>query len=116
MSATDMGPLFASRFHKPSSRERFEAFHRENPTVYQHLVRLAREAKSAGQRVGMRCLWERLRWFSQIEVKDETQRAWKLNDHYAPWFARLITATEPDLRDFFETRDRASNSENEAHP
>ena len=41
----------------------FYKFHDNNPEVYSHLVRLARQAKARGHnKVGIRMLWEVMRW------------------------------------------------------
>lgn len=85
---------------EPTAEERFAAFHGRHPEVYRMLVQRARQAMVAGKRVGMRCLYENLRWHVVIERDEE----YKLNDHYAPMYARLIMQREPDLAGFFETR------------
>lgn len=83
--------------------ERFAAFHAANPSVYRALVALAREAHRKDRRVGMRLLWERLRWEYTMNVSDGE---YALNNIYAPFFSRLIMSREPDLDGYFETRER----------
>jgi hypothetical protein len=84
---------------------RFEMFHADNPQVYAKLVELSRTAKRAGhERLGIRTLWERLRWFFKIEVRSDDD--FKLNDHYTSYYSRLIMQREPDLAGFFEIRER----------
>lgn len=82
---------------------RFERFHEQNPHVYALLVSYCREWASATgrRRFGIRAPWERMRWQLAITT---TGDAFKLNDHYAPFYARLIAYQEPDLRELFETR------------
>lgn len=84
---------------------RFLAFHADYPEVYDALVELARKAYDAGaNRVGLRMLLEVLRWewtLSRLPADDE---AWKLNNNYAPWYARLIMNTEPWATGLFELR------------
>ena len=83
----------------------FVEFHEANPHVYQKLCELARQAKKMGRhRLGMKALWERLRWFSQFEV--ETVADWRLNNSHTAYYARLIMASEPDLIGIFRTRGR----------
>lgn len=84
-----------------SIADRFAVFHAEHPEVYVELVRLAREAKAAGVRVGMKALWERLRWSFTV---DRPSGKFKLNNVYTARYARLIMENEPDLRGLFETR------------
>lgn len=88
----------------------FEKFHRENPVLYGELVRLAREAKAAGaEKLGIRQLWERLRWWLRFEVKRDGD--YRLNDHLTAHYSRLIMQREPDLAGFFETRGDAPDPE-----
>lgn len=86
-----------------STGVRFDRFHANNPHVYRLLVDLAREWVRATGRTecGMRMLWERARWELSVTT-DETCPT--LNDHYPPYYARLIEYQEPDLRGVFERR------------
>lgn len=84
--------------------ERFAEFHSANPAVYAELVRLARELRASGhRRLGIRMLWEVLRWQRMLDIEAGVS-PYKLNDHYVPYYARLIMATEPDLVGIFEIR------------
>jgi hypothetical protein len=94
-------------FDDPEERtfqERFEEFHRDNPHVYRRLVKLTRDLKGRGHnRIGMRMLWEVLRWQSMMRtLRDEGD--YKLNDHYHARYARRIMEQEPDLDGVFELR------------
>lgn len=90
-----------------SSRDRFEKFHAKNPEVYRSLVQYARIARNAGhRRIGIRLVWERMRWDRLMTVEDPEQSQVKLNDHYPPYYARLIMQREPDLAGIFEIRQR----------
>lgn len=81
----------------------FEEFHRNNPEVYEELVRLARQMKARGhKRIGIKMLWEVLRWERAMKTTDQTE--WKLNNNYTSRYARLIMEKEPDLKGFFVTR------------
>jgi hypothetical protein len=87
-----------------SAQERFERFHRENPKVYRLLCSLARDAKKKGfTHYSMRTIWELLRWEADIHI-NQGESSFKLNDHYPPFYARLIMSREPDLAGFFELR------------
>jgi hypothetical protein len=86
-----------------SIQERFERFDRENPHVYPHLRRLALEARDAGlQRIGVRMLWEVMRWHVAIETRDPS--GLKLNDHYTSRYVRKLIREHPELDGLFETR------------
>jgi hypothetical protein len=88
-------------------QQRFDAFHAANPDVYAELVRLARDARSAGrQRVGMKELWEVARWHLRLRTTGDEYR---LNNDYTSCFARLIQDQEPDLAGLFETRKRKAS-------
>ena len=88
--------------------ERFRQFHERNPQVYAWLVNAARQVKARGRVVGMRLLIERLRWEIALSI-DRAGDAWRINNDYAPRFARLIMAQEGDLAGFFETRERGDD-------
>lgn len=80
----------------------FRQFHRENPQVYVQLVRLARRARRSGQtRLGMKQLFEVLRWRVMLSTTDPD---FKLNNNYTAHYARLIMEREADLRGMFELR------------
>lgn len=86
-----------------SIEEDFWAFHMANPQVYAGLVRLAREwrARRGSQRVGMKMLFEVLRWHVALTTQGDV---FKLNNNYTSYYARLIMDREPDLDGVFEIR------------
>lgn len=80
----------------------FAEFHRDNPHVYDALVRLSRQAVGVGRtRVGMKMLFEVLRWEHFIQTTDPD---FKLNNNYTSRYARLIMDQEPDLAGIFDLR------------
>ncbi len=81
----------------------FAQFHATNPDVYRRLVELARYANGQGKRVGIRLLWERLRWDATFETEAAD---WKLNNNFTGDYARLIMEEERDLAGYFEVRGR----------
>lgn len=97
------------------SRERFErwaAFHRANPGVYELFRRFAVQALEKGgrRRFGARMIGERIRWYTAIETTDVD---FKVNDHYWPYYARLLMLTEERFAGFFERRDTRFDVEDE---
>lgn len=84
------------------------AFHLANPRVYALLRHYALQAQRAGQRVGIRAIWERMRWYVQIETHDPTGFDFKLNDHLTSRYARYLMDQEPELRGYFEVRELRS--------
>ena len=86
----------------PVTQSAFDRYHRENPQVYAKLRQYALEAKAAGRtHVGIKMLYERVRWFSTVESKAEP---FKLNNNWHSFYARLLMAQEPELAGLFELR------------
>lgn len=82
-----------------TNEEKFVQFHSENPQVYVELVRLAREARFKGKsRVGIKMLWEVVRWNLFISTVDSNSE-FKLNNNYHSRYARMIMQLESDLRE-----------------
>lgn len=85
-------------------QEQFERFHQQNPHVYAELCRLARRLARAGaSRVGMKMLFEVLRYRHTLATRGGD--GVKLNNNMTSRYARLISAQEPDLDGLFETRE-----------
>lgn len=87
----------------PTITDRFEAFHRDNPKVYETLVHLAREwiNRTGRRKLGIATLFERARWEIALVTTDPE---FKLNNSYRAYYARLIMQQEPDLAGLFECR------------
>lgn len=90
----------------PDTRSRFERFiefHGQHPEVFEMFAAFARKARGAGlQRYSARAIWERLRWHFRVEQGDAE---FKLNDHFPPYYARLLMASDVMFAGFFERRD-----------
>lgn len=95
--------------HAPGAHtidEAYEEFHRNNPRVFDELVKLAREAQAAGAKhYGIAALFEVVRWHrlkaGQITPDDD---GFKLNNSLRAVYARRIMAECSDLAGFFKTR------------
>lgn len=87
-----------------SIKDRFDEFDAQHPEVNEQLVRLARQWRSHGnKRLGMKTLFERLRWEWHVAgLRDD--RGFKLNNDFTALYARKIMAENPDLDGMFETR------------
>jgi hypothetical protein len=83
--------------------QQFEAFHTENPHVYEHLHTLALNAKRKGLTVGIAMLFEVLRW-QYLMTTTDTASDFKLNNNYRAFYSRLLMEQEPELDGYFETR------------
>ncbi len=85
--------------------DRARAFHAANPQVFTKLLEIARDLRARGVRkAGMKLLFERLRWISQVETQGD---AYRLNNSFTSWYARQLMATDPSLSGLFETRESA---------
>ena len=85
-----------------SHADAFKAFHDAHPSVYATLVRMALAEKRAGRkRIGMKRLFETFRWETSQRGGDD----FKLNNNFAPYYARLIMSRERELIGVFETRE-----------
>lgn len=100
-----MAGIFPVGVADASIQMRFEAFHRNNPQVYTILVRLARRGRGAGRnRLGMKMLFEVVRWEWIIAGLPDDSEEFKLNNNYTSRYARLIMEQEGDLTGIFDTR------------
>jgi hypothetical protein len=97
----------------------FLEFNDANPHVYRALVTLARQwvnrnlerAQRTGNqramfRLGMKALWERMRWDVAMETDDPA--GFKANNNFVSRYGRKIMEQEPDLRGVFEIRELRS--------
>ena len=88
-----------------SIEEKFEAFHAANPWVYTELLRMTRELVGRGhRRVGMKMLFENLRYSWMIRNVAGSDREWRLNNNYTAHYARLVMRLHPEFDGVFETR------------
>ncbi len=81
---------------------RFKDFHLANPRIYEMLVRAGRcvRANQDITRWGIRNLWEKLRWDFAVEVDVQPlNEKYKLNDHYPPFYARMMVRDHPEVFD-----------------
>ena len=84
---------------------KFKKFHRDNPHVYDELVRCCYQLKNAGcRRYGMKGIFEVIRWQSALKTNGSEL---KLNNNYTSIYSRMIMRKEPALRGFFETREKS---------
>lgn len=84
-------------------QRKFRAFDAANPHVYELFQKFTLDAIRAGRkRFGARMIWERMRWYTMVEAKDQTD--FKLNDHYPPYYARKFMGEHVSYQGFFELR------------
>ncbi len=84
--------------------DKFEEYHRLNPQVCSALEQMARDLINKGRRkVGIKMLMEVLRWNYQMKTEDPNSD-FKINNNYAPYYARLLIERNPQWADVFELR------------
>ncbi|MFI1563839.1 hypothetical protein ACH4ZX_12400 [Streptomyces sp. NPDC020490] len=82
--------------------ERFDAFHSAHPWVYEALEELMVEwVKSGGGPIGIKALFEQLRWSSRQVDGGEPFR---LNNNFTSRYARLLCARHPEWAGVFQLR------------
>lgn len=84
-----------------SMAERFAVFHEQNPHVADALEALAGQWLAYNDRVGMKALFERLRWESGIRTNGD---AYVLNNNWTAYYSRLLIARRPEWADAFALR------------
>jgi len=93
----------------PGTVAAFEAYHQANPHVYAALRRFALDAKAKGcGRMSINLLHERVRWHTSVDARGD---AFKVNNNWRPFYARLLMHREPALAGFFETRKAAADED-----
>lgn len=83
----------------------FWKFHKDHPEVYRLLVKFSlewREARGKDAQLGMKALFERVRWERYMDMKDE--EGWKLNNNYTAFYARLLMESDSRLKGLFQLR------------
>ncbi|MFF2189709.1 hypothetical protein [Streptomyces sp. NPDC058155] len=84
----------------PTLAEQFADFDREHPWVYAALERLVSQRLASGaRRVGMKALFETLRWRHPYGMKG-------LNNNYTAFYARQLLAAHPEWTPVIELRRR----------
>ena len=84
--------------------DKFEEYHRLNPQVANALEQMAYDLIKRGRRkIGIKMLMEVLRWNYQMKTEDPNSD-FKINNNYAPYYARLLIRRNPQWKDVFELR------------
>ena len=103
----DFLPLTEPEDAGESIEEQFRAFHAANPHIYRLLRALALDYKRSGQsHCGIKMLYEVLRYRSGVYTTGEP---YKLNNNFTSLYARMLMDREPELRGFFEIRERRAD-------
>ena len=92
----------------------FEKFHADNPHVFMFFEERCAEAWQVGiRRMGMNLLLELFRWHGMMETRSSD--GYRINQNYAPRYARRILEVHPEWDGLFELRAlRSAGSVDEA--
>lgn len=81
--------------------DKFLLYHEKNPAVWEEFERLTLKAIERGlDQWGAKGIFEVIRWRSEIERGED----FKINNNYAPYYARVFQLKYPNKAHFFETR------------
>jgi len=80
--------------------EKFLSFHRDNPGVWKAFEHFATQAAEAKAQIGAKAIMERVRWDSEVRRKT----AFKCNNNYTAYYARIFAAKYPQHETIFEFR------------
>ncbi|AWK09609.1 hypothetical protein DDQ41_12515 [Streptomyces spongiicola] len=92
----------------PTLDKRFDDFHASHPWILEALEELTAEwIEGGGERIGVKALFEKLRWSSPRIASSEPFR---LNNNFTSRYARLLCARHPEWASVFQLRSlRTSN-------
>jgi hypothetical protein len=100
----DSAPEYRPGGCRGTIQQQFEEFHRLNPWVYEALEKLAADWIARGKkRVGVKMLWEVLRWQHGRMTVDPSSE-FKANNNYHSRYVRLLIANHPEWAELFELR------------
>ncbi len=91
--------------------QKFEAYDKENPKVYEAFRKFAFQLREAGRkRASASLIFERIRWETAVSGNpEEGLPALKLNNNYRAFYARKLAEESPIyFENFFETREQKS--------
>lgn len=97
----------AGKEEKPDISSAFLAYHQRNPQVYRAFEKLVLDAIAGAEargraitRMGAQMVVERLRWETLVTGDD----AYKINNNYGPYYARLFMSRHAKHAELFRTR------------
>jgi hypothetical protein len=87
---------------EPRLVRQWKEFHGANPEFYRLFVRFSLEASMAGRRrFGAFAVINRIRWYTAVETRGDS---YKVNNNWAPFYARLFEHDFPEHAGLFEMR------------
>ena len=86
-------------------------FHSQNPSVFMEYERIVLEGVRNGRTlIGTNMVWEVMRWFLPIKTVGnranpaDPSRSLKLNNNFAPYYARAFVKKHPRFKALFKFR------------
>jgi hypothetical protein len=94
------------------TKQRWWAWHKENPRVYELFDKFTREAIELGHRhLSAWLIVNRIRWETSVVTMGED---FKVSNDFIAYYARLFMALNPDYDGFFRIKTLKSEREQEA--
>ena len=100
VSSHDASVMLLAAGYEIAKVVKFIDAHAASPEVWQTFERITLGLIEAGKKAGAIDVLGRARWETHIEGGKD----WKVNNNYAPYYARIFAAKYPEYRDFFEFR------------
>ena len=86
--------------------DRFKAFHKKNPQVWDRFKERAFRMKKTGRKkYSARTIFEVMRWESDLETVGSV---FKISNDLIPIYCRLLIFNYPDFKDFFDLKSVSS--------
>lgn len=96
----EAGQTLSAAGYGPDKIATFVNAHLASPDVWETFERITLQLIADGKKAGAIDVLGRARWETHIEGGKD----WKVNNNYAPYYARIFAAKYPEYRDFFEFR------------
>jgi len=94
---------------RPSaSEQKFRIFHETNPEVYELFKKFTFQAMSRGHKhLSAEMIINRIRWETKVVTTDKD---YKINNDYKPFYSRLFIVEHPQHKDFFRLRQSVADN------
>lgn len=92
--------LLISQGVPAQTADKFLAYHKANPGVWEAFKRYALDAARRHAKIGAKAVMERVRWEAEIEQG----REFKCGNSYTAYYARIFAIKFPNNRNLFEFR------------
>ena len=101
MTANELSRYLKAEGANDETIKLFFRYHLENPRIWQHFEKVALREVAEGKRVGAKAIVEEMRKEHEIEKRFGE---FKINNTYAPYYARMFLVKYPIYTHSIETR------------